>query len=143
MEPKTQIRIGAIAALLVGIIPPLSSITLLVLNETPRDSRDVPYLVLAFLIVLLLLTCPNILFAFALIKRKVLIVKILFVVLLIQYSWLIFNAIVPSTVDEPRLPGFLWAAFFLIAIGCLFLGLRGLKQLKTAETEPATEPNTE
>ncbi len=136
MKPKTQILTGAITSAIVFIFIFAGSsyciVTMIKLGISPFPS--VPLFGLIGLI-------PLVLFFISLIKKKLLMARIIFVIFFLCYLHEIFWLI--SSEDDTLISKITYVFIGSTIISLLYFGLHGLKRLKAAETKPETDPVTE
>ena len=135
MKPKTQILTGAITSAIVFICIFAGSsyciVTMIELGLSPFPS--VPLFGLIGLI-------PLVLFFISLIKKKLLMARIFFVILFLCYLDDIFWII--SSGDDTLISKITYVFIESTIISLLYFGLHGLKRLKAVETESEANPNT-
>jgi hypothetical protein len=130
MKPETQIRIGSITAFILPLVLLVISLFILFTGNGA----------LGILIVFLVFS-PQLIFLLALMKRKLLLAKILFVILFLQYLFWTSNSLI--SLKESITLNVVSISISIISLSLFWLGIHGLKQLKAAEPKSEITPNTE
>ncbi len=128
MKPKIQIRIGLITSAIIFVI----QLTVIISAKVIHGSSLSNSLVLLFLISI----TPLFLFLVTLFKRKLLLSKIFFVTLSLQYLLGMALMMISSEEGYTLFLKALSVPVFFAIILLLWLGLRGLIQLTEAKSKP-------